>query len=183
MGNNSVIIHITVRKGGVYLINKAKEVVMKFIKSIKPAAKNMVKKSESYLKEAVKTAKLLNGNLTEKIKKLNIRENLFKISEIIKKFAKAIINYNYKNTGKDLKNLAVYIKNTTINKVGSEKNVSFVSKIGYDFTGNGRVNIVSLTDIYITQFALFITPITSIPRGNIYLKSFWIDFFWMVLRK
>lgn len=107
------------------MVNKAKEVVMKLIKSIKPATENI----KLYLKAGIEKVKLLNGNLTEKIKKLNIREKLFKLLNNIKKIVKLIKNYNYRNTGRDLKNLSVYIKNTTINKVGSEKSISFVSKM------------------------------------------------------
>ena len=99
----------------------------------------------NFVKASGKKIKLLSGNLTERIKKLNkgIKEKTLKALRFVKKCFIAVKEYNYKNTGKDIKNLFVKAKEGIINNIGSDRNVEFVSKVNERIVNIASVAILA----------------------------------------
>ncbi len=95
----------------------------------------MLRKAEKIALDVLNNIKgkssLYVGKLKEKISQLNIKENTVKITNIFK-------NYNYKNILNDTKLLLKKGADDMVSAIGSDKCVSFVSKMSF-----GKVNIAS----------------------------------------
>lgn len=103
------------------MLNKAEEIV-----------KDIFKKTVIFLNKGIDKANLLVRKTTEEIKKLNIKENF-------EKAVNAVKGYDIKNIKNDIKDIWNNVKDNSINIIGSDKSMEFVSKMTV-----AKINIASV---------------------------------------
>lgn len=103
------------------MLNKVEEIV-----------KDIFKKAVVFLNEGIDKANLLVRNIIAEIKKLNIKEKF-------EKTVYAVKSYDIKNIKNDINILWNKLKEESINIVGSDKSMDFVSKMSV-----ARINICSV---------------------------------------